>query len=124
MPCRVYNVKLGWLKYLALQVVPSTLLFFLIMIFNVQFSKSPMNVFVFVCQVISNVTYYDAQLHSQFKSHQGYSNAVNILLRILQIFYGIFNLDFHYFYHLICISPSMKDIHILILKYFEAVIVT
>lgn len=98
MPCRMCNVKLGWLKYLAMQVVPSVLLFFLIMIFNVQFSKSPMNAFVFVCQAICNVPYYDAQLYSllNFKSHKGYSGTVNILVRILKIFYGIFNLDFHY----------------------------
>ena len=125
MPCRVCNVKLGWLKYLAMQIVPSTLLFFLIMIFNVQFSKSPINAFVFVCQVISNVAYYDAQLYSQFTSQQDYSNAVYILVHIQKTFYGIFNLDFHYLVYSeldeICISASMKDIHILIIKYFEAV---
>ena len=126
MPCRVCNVKLGWIKYLAMHIVPSTLLFFLIMVFNVQFSKSPMNAFVFVCQAISNIPYYDPQLYSllNFKSHKGYSYTVNMLTRVLRIFYGFFNLDFHYLYpnvHQICISPSMKGIHILLLKYFEAV---
>lgn len=110
MPCRECNVKFGWLKYLAMQIIPSALLFFLIVIFNVQFSKSPMNAFVFACQAISNVSYYDAYLYSLF------SNTVNILVQILKIFYGIFKLRFP----LSLFAPSMKDVHILMLKYFEA----
>lgn len=114
-------MKFAWLKYIAVQVaIPSSILFVIIVICNVKFSSSPLNTLVLFCQIVSSCFYYGVKLHSLID--HGSSTVSNVFVRILMAVYGIFNLDFRYIFNFsqVCFSQSMKGVHVLLLKYFEA----
>lgn len=120
MHCKQCNVKFAWLKYVAMQVViPSSALFVIIVVCNVQFSSSPLNALVLFFQTFYACLYYDAKLNSLI-GRDG-----SVFVHILMAVYRIFNLDFYYIFSFnnfsqICFGQSMKGVHILLMKYFEA----
>ena len=117
------STALEMLKYLSIQVLPSTVTFLAIMVFNIKLSKSPLNSFVLYSQVVFSVIYYDPKLH-KFGQYYGISDSfVSTLASIAMATYGIFCLDFHYLFHYtshICFRSPWKGVHILMLKYAEA----
>ena len=125
MHCKQCNMKISWFKYITLQVVlPSSLFFTVIMISNLQFSSSPLNSLVLFCQLVYSCLYYDARLHSLLHRGTGYTTS-NVFYEILMACCGILNLDFHYIFKFnklsqVCLGPSTKGVHILMLKYLEA----
>ena len=121
MHCKQCNVRMSWLKYVTLQVIlPSSVLFAVTMICNLQFPSSPLNSLVLFFQLVYSSFYYDAKLHSLINHGSG-----SVFYTIMMAAYGIFNLDFHYILKFrklnqVCLGPSTKGVHILLLKYLEA----
>lgn len=121
MDCVRCDAKFSWLKFIIIQaVLPSCALFIVIVVLNVQLSSSPLNALVLYCQLMFGCLYYDIRLGSLV--NDGYSKPFDTLAQIMMHCYGIFNLEFLYLskYSQPCSGRSMKGIHILMLKYFEA----
>ncbi len=49
MHCSKCDPKFGWIKYLSLQIIPSTVFFVLIMIFDIPLLKSPLRLRATLC---------------------------------------------------------------------------
>lgn len=109
------DVWYGVPLYLSLELVPVTVLYFIILLFHISLTSSPMVAFVFYCQIavstflmVSNRYIFDTNLTYNF-------------LIVLITLYGIFNLDFfHFIIPPLCISPNLKAIHITFLNYISA----
>ena len=105
----------GWLLYLTLALLPSTLFFLLIIALQIHVSSSALDSMVLMCQIIVNVVNWSpAGLLSGSKS-----------LHSLQIFlltvYGIWNLDFfRYLVPPFCINENMTTLQIVSLEYLLA----
>ena len=114
---------LGWFKYFMIQTFPSIILLLIIMIFNVQFSKSPWNVWILFCQVIFYGIDYDSTLRRDTirVSNVVLYDSLITLFGFFSLDHGIFRIDL--FSTNLCIdSSSLKGIHLMMLKYVEAAI--
>ena len=52
-----YPKALGWLLYFMLQLIPLTLLFFIVSVFRISLARPPMNAFVAFCQICTCVLF-------------------------------------------------------------------
>ena len=112
--------RYGWLVYITATLVPTTILCFLVMIFQFHVTSPEMNCFVFLCQFITCVS----TLTNPYVYVQHYTNLTTIQFLGLTIlsFYGIWNLDFfRYFIPPFCISSDMTTLHTLALEYVVAI---
>ena len=57
--CR-YPKALGWLLYFMLQLIPLTVLFFIVTIFRISLARPPMNAFVVFCQICTGLLFLNA----------------------------------------------------------------
>ena len=117
------STTLEMLKYLSMQVLPSTVIFLAIMVFNIKLSKSPLNAFVLYSQVAFSIMYYDPKLHQLGHYYNIKDKFVLKLIHIFKATCGILCLDFHVLFHYtshICFRRPSKGVHILMLKYVEA----
>ena len=109
------DVWYGVPLYLFLELVPITVLYFIILLFHISLTSAPMVAFVFYCQIavstflmVSNRYIFDTSLTYNF-------------LKVLTTLYGICNLDFFRFIiPPLCISLNLKAIHITFLYYISA----
>lgn len=81
-----FSCKLGWLFYILSELVPVTLLFVLVLAFNINFTTGAVNSFIFFSQLQDT-------LHFDASGVITYGPAISALTRIYQLFYGFFNLD-------------------------------
>ena len=112
--------RYGWLVYITATLFPTTVLCFLVMIFQFHVTSAEMNCFVFLCQfmtctnTLSNPYVY-VQPDKDLTAMQFFGLAVTS-------FYGIWNLDFfRYFIPSFCISSDMTTLHTLALEYVVAI---
>ena len=107
----------GWALYLALEFLPITVFYTVIVVFQVSATSGPLNAFIFSAQMIvttinvskSQVVTYSTQPWSQ------------VILQILIFSYDFWDLDF--FRSVIppfCLSGKISDLHLLALKYLPA----
>ncbi len=105
-----------WLLYLLLELVPLTIFYFLVIIFNIRATAPPFTAFIFFCQLFGIIL----QVNPYFMiSVEAYSN--NTIFSIVSILINIWNLDI--FRHIIppfCVSTKLNDLHILLLEYTSA----
>ena len=111
--------------YLLLELVPITVVYFLILVLQIKLTSAPMTCFIFYSQLI--VMAFDGQcadematnLFSQIKLNK--NGDLRTETKIIRTLYGIFNLDF---FHTItppfCISSKLKPVHSLLLSYASA----
>ena len=118
---------LGWFKYFVIQTFPSIILLLVIMIFNIQFSKSPWNAWILYCQIMFYGIGYDSKLRRETANVSNvtfYEVSCEILMPLFGLFsldHGIFRIDL--FSTILCInSSSLKGIHLMMIKYVEAAI--
>ena len=110
----------GWLLYITATLVPTTILCFLVMIFQFHVTSAKMNGFVFICQFITCVS----TLTNPYVYVQSVIDLTAIQFFGLAVltFYGIWNLDFfRYFIPPFCISSDMSTLHTLALEYVVAI---
>lgn len=121
--CKRCHSEYGWMKYLMIQIFPSTLMFFIIVIFEIQLTKSPLNAFVLFCQMLVALVNHDVKVRLAYSYVLSYR--YHVMYRGLLAFYGIFNLDFYDLFPFhnfsdVCISSSFSGIQVLVLRYVEA----
>ncbi len=111
--CGHDDVKYTWIFFLLTEMLPQTVLFAILLLFNVSLTSGPANAFLLFAQVITTSTVF-----GQYFSHfQVFSKA----LMATDIIYGIWNLDFldplltNY-----CLSPHLGTATVLALNYVIA----
>ena len=112
--------RYGWLLYITATLFPTTILCFLVMIFQFHVTSAKMNGFVFLCQFIACLS----TLTNPYVYVQSVTDLTAIQFFGLAVltFYGIWNLDFfRYFIPPFCISSDMSTLHTLALEYVVAI---
>ncbi len=105
-----------WLLYLLLELVPLTVFYFLVIIFNIRATAPPFTAFIFFCQLFGIIFQVNPYLKL---SVDAYSN--NVFFSIVSIVINIWNLDiFRYVIPPFCVSTKLNDLHILLLEYTSA----
>ena len=112
---KCFNTSYGWLLYLLLACLPTTLLFFVTIIFQVRITSASMNAFVFYVQCF----YYGTVIHPQyFIGATGISHSTNLAFFSFACF---LNLDFfHFVIPPFCISDRLTNLHVLTMEYLVA----
>ena len=101
--------------YLVLEFVPITIFYLAVLVFQISVTSSPMTFCVMYSQ-IGTYCLTQAPFLIFFKSSSAYTSA-----KILTVLHGIWNLDFfRYVLPPFCVSPNLKNIHILFLGYIPA----
>ena len=109
--------RYGWLVYITATLFPTTILCFLVMIFQFHVTSPEMNCFVFLCQFISCVS----TLSHPYIYGSG-STLIQVYMLAVLTFYRAWNLDFfRYFIPPFCISSDMTTLHTLALEYVVAI---
>ena len=108
----------GWLLYITLTVIPTTVLYIIVVVFHVSATSPPLNVFVFFCHLIVYTFRSQPDLYWFYAYELGeFSHG---LLKVVLALCGLWNLDF--FRPIVppfCVS-NMKNLHALALEYIEA----
>ncbi len=121
VPCRNVFGHFGRFVYVLIQFVQATLVYLLIIVFNIRLTKSPMNCFLLFAQVVVNMVKYDTALYSRLVYATSKSSFFNYSMKLVLSFYGYWNLDF---FPIIlpdfCIATSLKGIHLIFLQYIVA----
>ena len=109
------NNHYGWGVYFLLEIVPNTLFFLTVVVFQIRLTAAPMASFVFFCQLAA-ITFSISTLSTALVHDSG------MQFEIVVSAYGILNLDF---FRIVippfCISESLTNIHILLFDYIAAV---
>ena len=109
----------GWVLYYFLELFPITVMYFLVVIFHIRATSSPLSALVFMSQIVV----YTIRLNVLF--HMYIENEVTgfpyVALKVLLVLCGIWSLDF--FRSVIppfCVSNHIKTVHALALEYLVA----
>ena len=109
---KCFKASYGWLLYLLLACLPTTLLFFVTIIFKGNITSASMNAFVFYVQV----GYYGTVSYPQ-----SFIGDAGISLLVFVTFGGFLNLDFFPFIiPQFCISDRLTNLHVLTIEYLVA----
>ena len=106
--CRDY--RYNWLKYLAVAYLPLTLLYFIVLTFNISVTSGEMVAYVALCQIVTTPAlvqfYYVNNAHN------------SVLFRWLLSLYTFWNLDIlRSVYPPFCLHPDMSQLMIYSLDY-------
>ena len=94
--CKRMNVtpcKLGWFFYILSELIPVTVVFITLLVFNINFTSGAINGFILFCQILISLN-IDAS---------GFITPTSVaasLLKLHKSIYGLFNLDVFYAEHL------------------------
>ena len=109
----------GWVLYYFLELFPITMMYFLVVIFHIRATSSPLSALVFMSQIVV----YTIRLNVPF--HMYIENKVTgfpyVALQVLLVLCGIWSLDF--FRSVIppfCVSSNIKAVHGLALEYLAS----
>ena len=106
---------LGWMLYVFLATFPTTILFLVLLMFQVRITLGPLNAYIFVCQLLASTTY------SSQNSLEDTSPFISAIWTVILTIYGIWNLDFlRYFLPSFCASEQLGTIHVVTLEYLVA----
>ena len=106
-----------WIAFIIAKFLPLTILFFLIMFFNVSVTSAPANAFIFFSQMVTIPRHMVIIEAALALSEQGSDRAISVIAAP----YGIWNLDF--FLTVIprfCVSHGLKTPHLLVIDYIAA----
>ena len=115
--------RYGWLLYISLTMLPTTLLCIVIVIFRLDATSVSMNIFISFCQLfISGVNFYSSP-SLQHITNLSFTEPKNFKYFAIGIFtfYGLWNLDFfRYLVPPFCISNKMSTMQVIALDYTVA----
>ena len=107
----------GWIAYIIAKFLPLTILFFLIMFFNVSVTSAPANAFIFFSQMVTIPRHMVVIEAALALSEQGSDRAISVIAAP----YGIWNLDFFVsVFPRFCVSHGLKTPHLLVFDYIAA----
>ena len=109
----------GWLLYITLTVLPTTVLYIIVLVFRVSATSPPLNAFVFFCHIVVYTFRSQPDLYLFVENDlEGFSYG---LLKVMLALCGLWNLDFFRpIVHPFCVSPNIKTLHTFALEYIEA----
>jgi len=109
----------GWVLYYFLELFPITVMYFLVVIFHVKATSSPLSALVFMSQIVVYTVRLNIPFHMYIENElTGFSY---ILLQLLLVLCGIWSLDFiRPVIPPFCVSSNIKTIHTLALEYLVA----
>ena len=109
----------GWVLYYFLQLFPITVLYFLVVIFHIRATSSPLSALVFMSQVMVYTIRLNVPVRMYIENEvTGFSY---VALQVMLVLCSIWSLDF--FRSVIppfCVSSNIKTIHALALEYLVA----
>ena len=120
------HVWIGVLLYILIEFTPITVLYFITLVFRVSVTTPPMPCFIFYAQIVS------IALRSTLSSGesgrvlgrlvQNEEGRIRLEMKIIDTFYGLFSMQnvFRYLLDPLCISPSIKYIHVLFFGYLTS----
>ena len=112
---KCFSTSYGWLLYLLLACLPTTLLLPIAIIFQVRIASASMNAFVLYIPFY----YYDTVAFPQ--KILGLTGISRPFILAFVVFGGFLNLDFlRYIIPLFCISDRLTNLHVLTLEYVVA----
>ena len=112
IPCSAKDAKYKWVFYFLTELLPPTVLFLVIMLFNISLTSASVNAFIFFCQVYVPVfTIYRNGVYHE------------IIGKFYDTIYDIWNLNFFNSFKSFqyCLRPDIKTIHLIILDYVVAI---
>ena len=109
----------GLLLYFFLELFPITVMYFLVVIFHIRATSSPLSALVFMSQIIVYTIRLNVPVHMYVENNL--TGFPYVALQVLLVLCGIWSLDF--FRSVIppfCVSSSIKNVHALLLEYLAA----
>ena len=109
----------GWVLYFFLELFPITVMFFLVVIFHIRATSSPLSALVFMSQIVVYTIRLNVPLHMYIENKV--TGFPYMALKVLLVFCGIWSLDF--FRSVIppfCASSNIKTIHAVAFEYLVA----
>ena len=109
----------GWVLYYFLELFPITVMYFLVVIFHIRATSSPLSALVFMSQIIVYTIRLNVPLHMYIENEL--TGFIHVALKVLLVLCGIWSLDF--FRSVItpfCVSSNIKTVHALALEYLVA----
>ena len=106
----------GWLWYILLEIIPSTLFFLVMIIFRVNVNSGSLTAFVFLSNTIINTLYFYPSLMMIPQHVAGYWP-----FHIVLALYGIWSLEFlRFLVPPFCVSSSLNILQVISLGYISA----
>ena len=109
----------GWVLYYFLELFPITVMYFLVVIFHITATSSPLSALVFMSQIVVYTIRLNVPLHMYIENEV--TGFPYVALKVLLVLCGIWSLDF--FRSVIptfCASSNIKTIHAVTLEYVVA----
>ena len=109
----------GWVLYCFLELFPITVMYFLVVIFHIRATSSPLSALVFMSQIVVYTIRLNVPLHMYIENNV--TGFLYVALKVLLVLCGIWSLDF--FRAVIppfCGSSNFKTVHALALEYLVA----
>ena len=109
----------GWVLYYFLEIIPITVMYFLVVIFHIRATSSPLSALVFMSQIIVYTIRLDVPLHMYIENEV--TGFPYVALQVLLVLCGIWSLDFfRSVFPPFCVSSNIKTVHALALEYLVA----
>ena len=116
----------GVLVYIMVEFAPITVIYFVTLVFRVSVTTPPMPCFIFYAQIVSMPLRYTfnndkvAMLITRLLQNE--DGEIRLDMKITDTFYGLFSMQnvLRYLLDPLCISPSIKYIHVLFFGYLTS----
>ena len=109
----------GWLLYITLTVIPTTVLYIIVVVFHVSATSPPLSAFILFCHVVVYTFRSQSALYLLIADELG--GFSRVLLKVMLSLCGLWNLDFlRPIVHPFCVSPHVKNLPAFALEYIEA----
>ena len=117
--CKCWGHGYGWVLYFFLELFPITVMYFLVVVFHIRATSSPLSALVFMSQIVVYTIRLNVYLHMFIENEvKGFSY---VALKVLLALCGIWSLDFfHSVIPPFCVSSNIKTVHALALEYLVA----
>ena len=80
--------EFGWLFYIMSELLPLTVFFAIIILFNIKVTSGAVNGFIFYCQVVSGLAV------SSYRKEKYLPSQLNVLMEVYLFIYRCFNMEF------------------------------
>ena len=109
----------GWVLYYFLELFPITVMYFLVVIFHIRATSSPLSALVFMSQIVVYTVRLNVPFHMYIENEV--TGFLYVALYILLLLCSIWSLDFFRFIiPPFCVSSNIKTVHALALEYLVA----
>ena len=109
----------GWALYYFLELFPITVMYFLVVIFHIRATSSPLSALVFMSHILVYTIRLNVSLHIYIENVV--TGLPHVVLKVLLVLCGIWSLDF--FRSVVppfCVSSNIRTVHALALEYLVA----